>query len=63
VGEFFLDLLLPETDRAVFIQWGVMAAFWPLAFFTARKTSKDTKTFLIGLAILNLAWFAARTIH
>lgn len=63
VGELLLDLALPETDRGVFIQWIVMAIFWPVVLFAARRASKDVRTFLIGLAVLNLAWFAARTIH
>lgn len=63
MGEFLLDLALPETDRGVFIQWIIMGAFWPIALFATRKASKDIRTFMIGLAVLNLAWFAARTIH
>ena len=63
VGEFLLDLLLPKTDQGVFIQWGVAAAVWPIALFFVRNASKDVRTFVIGLAVLNIAWFAARTIH
>lgn len=63
VGEFLLDLLLPKTDQGVFIQWGVAALVWPVVLFFVRNASKDVRTFVIGLAVLNLAWFAARTIH
>ena len=63
MAELFLDLLLPETDRGVFIQWGVAAVLWPVALFFVRNASKDVRTFVIGLAVLNIAWFAARTIH
>ena len=63
VGEFLLDLLLPKTDQGVFIQWGVAALVWPVVLFFARNASKDVRTFVIGLAVLNIAWFAARTIH
>ena len=63
VGEFLLDLLLPKTDQVVFIQWGVAALVWPVVLFFARNASKDVRTFVIGLAVLNLAWFAARTVH
>ena len=63
VGEFLLDLLLPKTDQGVFIQWGVAALVWPVVLFFARNASKDVRTFVIGLAVLNLAWFAARTVH
>lgn len=60
---FVIDLLLPKTDRMVFIQWGVCAAFWlPIIFFT-RKLDRDYRHFIWGLAMVNLAWFAARTVH
>ena len=63
MSEFFLDILLPKTDRMVFIQWIVMAMFWAITFVATRGWSKDTRTFVYGLAMLNLAWFAARTVH
>lgn len=63
MGEILLDLLLPKTDRTVFIQWAIAGALWPFALFVTRKASKDVRTFVYGVAILNLAWFAARTIH
>lgn len=63
VGELLLDILLPKTDRGVFVQWGIAAVVWPVVLFLTRKASKDTRTFVYGVAMLNLAWFAARTIH
>ena len=63
MGELLLDIALPKTDQGVFIQWAIAAAVWPVALFFVRKASKDVRTFVIGLAVLNLAWFAARTIH
>lgn len=63
MGELLLDLALPKTDRGVFIQWIIMGAFWPVVLLATRKASKDVRTFTFGLAMLNLAWFAARTIH
>ena len=61
--ELLLDLLLPETDRGVAIQWLVMVPFWAVVLVVTRRRSKDVRTFLVGLAMINLAWFAARTIH
>jgi hypothetical protein len=61
--DFLLDLVLPPSDRAVMIQWAVMVPFWLAVLVVTRHRSKDTRTFIIGLAVLNLAWFAARTIH
>ncbi len=65
VGNFLLDLALPRTDRVVFIQWAVMAPFWLIVLvITFRKTPvKEYRQFAVGLAIMNLAWFAARMIH
>ncbi len=63
MGEFLLDLLLPKTDRVVAIQWAIMTPFWLLTFWLTRRQPKDIRTFIYGLAMLNLAWFAARTVH
>ena len=63
MGDFVLDQLLPATDRAVAVQWAVMIPVWLLAIVLVRGATKDIRTFVIGLAMLNLAWFAARTIH
>ncbi len=61
--EFLLDLALPETDRAVAIQWIVMGAVWAVALVAVRTRSRDIRHFVLGLAVFNLAWFAARTVH
>ena len=61
--DFLLDLLLPGTDRAVAIQWSIMIPFWVVALVAVRRQNRDVRTFVLGLAIINLAWFAARTIH
>lgn len=58
-----VDLLLPATDRAVAIQWAVMVPFWILALVAVRGRDRDIRTFVVGLAVINLAWFAARTVH
>lgn len=61
--QFLIDLALPKTDSAVFIQWAVMAPFWLAVFVGIRKMSKDARMFVYGVAMLNLAWFAFRTVH
>ena len=61
--QFLVDLALPKTDSMVFVQWAVMIPFWGLVFFGIRKLSKDTRLFFYGVAMLNLAWFACRTVH
>lgn len=58
-----LDILLPTSDRVVAIQTIVMAVFWLVVLIAIRRRSKDIRTFAYGLAMINLAWFAARMIH
>jgi len=58
-----LNVLLPSTDRVVFIQWAVCALFWPLPLYWASRQERDKKHFIYGLAMTNLAWFALRTVH
>lgn len=62
-GDFFLDIVLPETDRGVFQQWGVMMPIWIIAIFLVRKKDRDIKHFVWGVCLLNFAWFMARMIH
>ena len=61
--QFLIDLALPKTDTMVFIQWAVMVPVWLSVFYATRKLSKDSRLFIYGLAMLNLAWFAFRTVH
>ncbi len=61
--QFLVDLALPKTDAAVLVQWVVMVPFWLVVFFGVRKMSKDARLFFYGVAMLNLAWFAFRTVH
>jgi len=63
VDELLLDLLLPETDRGAIIQWVVMAIVWTGVLFVARGWRREYRLFLIGLAVMNIAWFAVRTVH
>ena len=61
--ELLLDLLLPKTDRGVALQWSIMLPFWLIVFVVTRHQSRDIRMFIYGVAMLNLAWFGARTIH
>ena len=61
--ELLLDLLLPETDRGVALQWLIMVPFWLIVLVVTRRQPRDIRMFIAGLAMLNLAWFGARTIH
>ena len=63
MSELLLDLVLPETDRAVAIQWIVMAIVWAVVIALTWRQSRDIRHFVWGLAMLNLAWFSARTVH
>ncbi len=62
---FFLDIVLPRTDRIVFIQWAIMTPFWIITLIVVyrRTPVKEYRQFAVGLAIMNLAWFCARMIH
>ena len=61
--ELLLDLALPETDRGVAIQWIVMAGVWAVVIPLTWRANRDIRHFVWGLAMMNLAWFSARTVH
>ena len=63
VDDLFLDLLLPETDRGAITQWVVMAIVWTGVLLATRGWRREYRLFLIGLAVMNIAWFAVRTVH
>lgn len=69
MANLLVDLLLPSTDQAVRNQWIVMAVFWVTVLGFAhrlpaqRPWGKDALLLLIGLATVNLAWFAVRAVH
>ena len=69
MANLLVDLLLPTTDQAVRNQWIAMAVFWAAVFVLARRLmsrrpwGKDVLLLLIGLATVNLAWFAVRAVH
>lgn len=61
--DVLLDLLLPTTDRAAIIQWIVMGVVWSVAIVASWRCRREYRLFIYGLAMMNLAWFAARTVH
>lgn len=63
MGELLLDLLLPETDGGAVTQWVVMGVVWLVVFAATRHLRREYRLFLLGLAMLNAAWFAVRTVH
>lgn len=63
MSDVVLDLLLPKTDRMVLIQTIVMGLFWLVVIFATWRRSRDVRHFIWGLATMNAAWFAFRTVH
>jgi len=63
VSDFLIDLALPKTDRVVAIQWIVMTIVWTIAIVAVRGQDRDIRHFVLGLMMLNLGWFAVRTVH
>jgi len=63
MGELVLDLLLPETDRGAVTQWIVMGVVWAVVLVATRRCRREYRLFVVGLAVVNVAWFAARTVH
>ena len=61
--DLLLDLVLPKTDRSVFIQVGIAVVFWGVALIAVRNHRNELRQLVLGLAIMTLAWFAFRTIH
>ena len=61
--ELLIDLLLPKTDRGAVTQWIVMAVVWVAALVLSRNMRREYRLFIAGLIMLNIAWFAARTVH
>ncbi len=63
VPDWFVDLLLPPTDRAATIQWVVAALFWAVAIPTAWRAGREVGLLAIGLALCTFAWFLLRMAH
>lgn len=61
--ELILDFLLPETDRGAVTQWIVMGAVWVVVLLWSLRWRREYRLFVVGLATINAAWFAARAIH
>lgn len=62
-SEFFLDIVLPKTDRTVGIQWAVMGPIWLLAVGYSWQFDRDIRHFIQGLCLFSFSWFLARMIH
>ncbi len=58
-----LDLLLPKTDRGAVTQWLIMGVVWTLVLAATRGCRREHRLFILGLAVVNVAWFAVRTAH
>lgn len=63
MGELLRDFLLPETDRGAVTQWIVMGVLWAVVLLWSLRWRQEYRLFALGLATINAAWFAARTIH
>lgn len=62
-SELLLDVVLPETDRAVGIQWAVMGPIWLFAVGYSWGCERNIRHFVQGLCLITFAWFLARMIH
>jgi len=62
---FILELALPRTDAGVYAQTIAMAVVWTVVISAVLilRARTEYRTFAIGLAVINFAWFAARTVH
>ena len=63
MSDFLLDLVLPETDQAVAVQWAVMGVVWSVLTIVTWRADRDIRHFVWGCATLNLGWFMARMVH
>ncbi len=65
MSNFLLELALPRTDAGVYVQTIVMGVFWALLLLAVvvLRVRREYRTFAVGLAVINFAWFAARTVH
>lgn len=59
----FVDLALPRTDAGAVGQIVVMAIVWIGLIGWSRRWRPEYRTFVVGLAVANFAWFGARMIH
>ena len=63
MGDLLVDLALPRTDAGAVTQIVVMAVVWAGLVWVGRRWRPEYRTFVIGLAVANFAWFGARMIH
>lgn len=57
------DLALPRTDSGAVVQIAVMAVVWVMVVIWSLRWRREYHTFVLGLAVVNFAWFGARMIH
>lgn len=60
--DLLVDLALPRTDAGAFTQAAVALPLFGLALWHVRR-NRDVLTFVAGLAMMTVAWFALRTLH
>lgn len=65
VREIIVELALPRTDAGVYAQTIAMTIVWAVVISAVvlLRARSEYRTFAIGLAVINFAWFAARTVH
>ena len=61
--DFLLELALPRTDQGVTVQWLVMIPLWIVALIATRRSSREVRQLVLGLVMLNFAWFVVRVLH
>jgi hypothetical protein len=57
-----IDILLPKTDRLVFIELIVVAPIFAFWIFKAWP-NEDHRLLAVGVSVFTLAWFALRILH
>jgi hypothetical protein len=63
VRELLVDFFLPETDRGAVTQWIVMAIIWVVVLVVTHRLRHEYRLFIAGLIMINIAWFAVRTVQ
>jgi hypothetical protein len=56
------DLLLPRTDSGVVAQLAVAAVVLAVAFVVVRR-DRELRLLVVGVAVMTVAWCAARSLH
>lgn len=61
--DLIVELALPRTDAGVAAQWAVMVPVWAIVLFLVRRADPGVRQFVLGLVMVNFAWFVVRTLH